>query len=381
MSWVGVTVGVACLFGAAVVYLFLYLRWEHERTRGMAYFGRPLLERRSLKRQIYWYSLPIRPLMRLLALLTRKRSTMPAFQYNGVSGPPRVSSAQVFERASNYRPRPEDVFVVTQMRSGTTWMQQLVYEIAARGRGDLSDTGHGHLYAVSPWIDGVNSVTVEGAPVVGEKPIRIIKTHLPTVLCPFSDEAKYIYVARHPVSCFASIVDFNRSMLGPFLPPMATLVEWYCSDRMYWLPWPRHVDGWWRWAEGRENVLFVHYEEMKRDFAAARDRVARFLGYVLTPDEQRHIDARCSFQYMHDHEEWFDMAPPTMFSVTGGRFLASGKESRYDDVTPEVRRHVLDYCRSALIGSAYPAGQFYRDLAPTPLPTPADSAHVAGASV
>ena len=101
-------------------------------------------------------------------------------------------------------------------------------------------------------------------------------------------------------------------MLGPLLPPMATLFEWYCSDRMYWLPWPRHVDGWWRWAEGRENVLFVHYEEMKRDFAAARDRVARFLGYVLTPDEQRHIDARCSFQYMHDHEEWFDMAPPTM---------------------------------------------------------------------
>ena len=180
------------------------------------------------------------------------------------------------------------------------------------------------------------------------------------------------------MSCFASIVDFNRSMLGPFLPPMATLVEWYCSDRMYWLPWPRHVDGWWRWAEGRENVLFVHYEEMKRDFAAVRDRVARFLGLCLDADEQRHVDARCSFEYMQDHEEWFEMAPPTMFSVTGGWFLAAGKESRYDDVTPEVRQHVLDYCRQALSNSIYPAAAFYRDLAPSRLSADADSAHVAG---
>jgi hypothetical protein len=126
----------------------------------------------------------------------------------------------VFERANKYQPGPEDVFIATQMRCGTTWIQQVVYEIVNRGKGDLSDKGHGHLYAVSPWIDGINSVALEDAPLVGEKPTRIIKTHLPTMLCPYSEEAKYIYATRHPVSCFASIVDYNRTLLGPFMPEL-----------------------------------------------------------------------------------------------------------------------------------------------------------------
>jgi hypothetical protein len=288
---------------------------------------------------------------------------MPSFEFEGVTGPKKVSSPEVFARARSYQPRPEDVFVATQMRCGTTWMQQLVYQVVTRGHGDLSDQGHGHISAVSPWIDAFNSVSLADAPLVGEPPTRIIKTHLPTSLCPYSSLAKYIYVARHPVSCFASIVDFNRSMLGPLLPPMTTLTEWFCSDRMYWLPWPRHVEGWWQWAEHRENVLFVHFEEMKKDFATVRDRVARFLGHALTIEEQARITERCSFRYMKEHEEVFEMAPPTMFSVSGGRFMTSGEESRHEDVAPAVRARILDYCRTALKGSAYPARRFYPDLA------------------
>src|ERR1041385_8280946 len=167
---------------AGVVYLAFYIQWERRRTSGMAYFGLPSAARRALKRRIYWYSMPVRPVIALLAMVTRRRPAMPAFEYEGVSGPIRVSSPELFDRARHYRPRPEDVFVATQMRSGTTWMQQLVYEVVMRGRGDLSDRGHGHLYAMSPWIDGVDGVPIERAPLVGETPTRIIKTHLPAAL-------------------------------------------------------------------------------------------------------------------------------------------------------------------------------------------------------
>ena len=93
--------------------------------------------------------------------------------------------------------------------------------------------------------------------------------------------------------------------------------------------------------------------------------VARFLGYALTPDEQRRIDERCSFRYMKDHEEIFEMTPPTMFSVTGS-FLARGAASRHEAVPPEIRNRILDYCRGRLAGSNYPASRFYPDLAPPP---------------
>jgi Sulfotransferase domain len=344
-------------------YLLWYLRWESKHTGGMTYYGKPAVERRALKRRIRLYSAPVKPVVHLMALANRHRLAMPVFEYEGVCGPPKVSSAEIFARAKNYRPRREDVFVATQMRCGTTWMQQVVFQTVMRGRGDLSDKGYGHLYALSPWIDAVTSISVEDAPLVGDKPTRIVKTHLPTALCPYSPDAKYIYVTRHPVSCFASIVDYNRSLLGPLMPPVAVLADWFCSDRMYWLPWPRHVAGWWQWAQQRENVLFLHFEEMIGDFPGARNRVERFLGDALTADEHQLVTEKCSFRYMKDHEELFEMAPPTMFSVTGGEYLKSGKASRDQDVSPELRERILDYCRRALRGAEYPVARFYPDLA------------------
>ena len=287
---------------------------------------------------------------------------MPAFEYQGVAGPTKVSTPEVFARARQYAPRAEDVFVVTQMRCGTTWMQLVVYQIVTRGEGDFNNH-EGHLYATSPWIDAVNSVSMQDAPLVGSPPTRIIKSHLPAELCPYSPDAKYIYVARHPVSCFASIVDFNRSMIGPLLPPTDALADWFCSERMYWGSWPRHVSGWWEWAEQYDNVLFVHFEDMKRDFGGVRDRVAAFLGCELSAEEQQRIDERCSFRYMQEHEETFEMAPPTMFSVTGGTFLARGTAARHEDVSPAVRERILSYCRDALHAAPYPAGRHYPDLA------------------
>jgi hypothetical protein len=346
------------------LYLRWYFSWESRQTSGMAYYGRPLAERRALKNRIRWFSLPARPLVGMIAAANRRTLTMPTFEYGGVSGPPKVSSPQAFEQASKYRPRPEDVFVVTQMRCGTTWMQQIVYQVVTRGRGDAGGDG-GHLYAISPWIDGANSVSMKDAPLVGERPTRIIKSHLPTALCPYSADARYIYVTRHPVSCFASIVDYNRSLLGPLMPTAESQAEWFCSTRMYWSPWPTHVDGWWQWATAHDNVLFVHFEDMTKQFGPVLDRIARFLGYDLTDDERRLIAERCSFEYMKQHEELFEMAPPTMFSVRGGEFLKSGKASRHSDVSSAVRARILDYCRTSLSGSRYPAGQFYPDLQET----------------
>jgi aryl sulfotransferase len=215
---------------------------------------------------------------------------------------------------------------------------------------------------MSPWIDASITVSMEDAPLVGDSKIRIIKSHLPTLLCPYGSNAKYIYVTRHPVSCFASIVDYNRSLLGPLTPPIETLAAWFCSDRMYWLPWPRHTGGWWEWAQARDNVLFVHYEEMTRDFAGVLNRVTRFLGVELSVDERQVISRKCSIQYMKEHEELFEMAAPTMFSVTGGAYLKSGKETRHEDVTQAIRDRILDYCRRAIGDEGYPAERFYRDL-------------------
>jgi hypothetical protein len=361
--WIQLVVGLLAALIAGVGYLAWYLHWERRQTTGMAYYGRPLAGRRALKQRMRLLSLPAKPIVRLLSLAMRP-SKIPGFDFEGVAGPPGVSSPDVFAKAKAYRPTPQDVFVATQMRCGTTWMQQIVFEIVTRGRGDLTDAGYGHLYAVSPWIDAINSVSMTDAPLVGDPPTRIVKCHLPADLCPYSPDARYIYVTRHPVSCFASIVDYNRSLLGPLTPPLDVFADWYCSDRMYWRPWPQHVEGWWQWAQRKPNVLFVHFEEMTKDLPGAIDRVAAFLGCALTSDERARIAERCGFRAMKAMEEYFEMAPPTMFSVSGGQFLASGKATRHEDTTPEISRRIADYCLDALSTAEYPIARFYPDLRP-----------------
>lgn len=369
MTWVAVAVAALVVAAAALLYLASYLKWEAAQTTGMAYYGRRRGERDALKAEIQRRGAPARLVARTLAAILPAPKSLPAFTLRSVAGPPRVSSVEVFERASAYQPTPHDIFVVTQMRCGTTWMQQIVYEIVMQGQGDLSDAGHGHLYAVSPWIDAINSVSMTDAPLVGARPARIIKSHLPVELSPYSSDAKFVYVTRHPVACFASIVDYFRTLNGPLTPPMSTLVAWFCSDRMYWSPWPDHAAGWWDWARTRPNVLFMHFEDMKRNLGATVDRVAAFLERPLSPEARAAVIRKCTFEYMQAHEDVFEMTPPTMFSVLGGQFIARGIAARQNDVPPECREQILEFCRTRLADRAYPPVGVYPDIEPRSQPS------------
>lgn len=362
MSWLGLGIVALGLGAASLLYLAFYLRWEAAQTTGMAYYGRTSAGRAALKATMRRRGAPARLVIRALTAVLPAPARIPTFTVRGVSGPPRVSSAEVFERAAAYAPTSQDIFVTTQMRCGTTWMQQIVFEVVTDGRGDLSDAGYGHLYAVSPWIDAVNSVSMEHAPLVGVPAARIIKSHLPVALSPYSPDAKFIYVTRHPAACFASIVDYFRTLNGPLTPSTATLVDWFCSDRMYWSPWPDHVAGWWDWSVSRPNVLFVHFEDMRRDLGRTVDDVAAFLGRRLSPEARARVVEKCGFTYMQAREDQFEMAPPTMFSVAAGRFFAHGTLGRDQDVDEAARRRIVEFCRGQLAGRAYGSATAYDDL-------------------
>lgn len=351
---------------AAVVLLLLlayavgFMAWMRRRTVRDRYFRRPVAERRAFKRKVALAGRPIRPLLALLAPL-RRDAIFQMMSYQGVSAPGTICSRKTFAAAHHYVPRPEDVFVATQMKCGTTWMQQIVYEAVCRGKGNFGDDGHRHLYATSPWIETTGSVSMRDAPLVGAQPTRIVKTHLPALLCPYGGQARYVYVLRHPVSCFASCVDFLTASMGPVAPDRERLVDWFCSEAMWWGPWPDHADGWWRWRD-RENVLFVHYEEMKRDLPGTVRQVSDFLGLHLDDAEQAAVTEKSDYRWMKEHEEQFEMHPPTLFSETGA-FFNKGSHDRYRDALPDEAERIARFCRERLEGKAYPLARFYPDVA------------------
>ena len=361
LGWFALIVAGALAFGIlGFVYLAIVLAWEDEHTRGAAYYGLPLEERRRFHRRLRLHARMLSPIVRLGSRLTKVTLSKASFRFSGVAGPKGSCSPESFERGHAYRARSEDVFVVTQMKCGTTWMQHLVYQALTRGRGELAERGEA-LYAVAPWLEGVRSVGLEEAPLIGEeRPSRIIKTHFPAELCPFDATAKYIYVVRHPVSCFASCVDFIRANLGAFAPEIDHVRDWFCSDEdMWWGSWPRHVEGWWTLAQERDNVLFVRFEDMKVDLAGVARSVGRFLG--MAPYDAAELEAivtKCGFDYMREHAESFEMQPPHLLAIDA-ELLVKGTADRFKDVPQEVGAHVARWCVERLEGAAYPLAQEY----------------------
>lgn len=339
--------------------------WETASRRGLSYYGKPLAERRKFRETLKGKARFLLPVIAFEANVQRQSKAkpfIPSVTYDGVTGPSYSCTLESFKSAADYEPRPEDVFISTQMKCGTTWMQQVVYEVLCKGKGDFSDNGHRHMYAVSPWIESVDSVSMKDTPLIGEKKKRIIKTHMPTKLSRYSPAAKYIYVTRNPVSCFGSIVDYFQLMSGPLAPPVPAILDWYLSDQMWWLSWPEHVAGWWEWAEKKPNVLFFHFEEMKKNLDPVVRKTAEFLGVGMTEEEIKKVAEKSSFEYMKENEDYFEMSPPNIFSVSG-TYFKSGQAERKVNISEEEKKRILRFCKERLAGKSYPVAKFYPAVA------------------
>jgi hypothetical protein len=185
LSWIiWALVFVVALYVVMGIYLATVLKWEDEQTIGLNYYGRSLRDRERFKRSLARHASLLSPMLWINARMAKVDFTRVRIQYKGVSAPAGSCSVESFQRAERYQPTAQDIFVVTQMKCGTTWMQNVVYEILNRGKGNLVETGTA-MYAISPWLEGRKSVSFDKAPTIGaERPSRIIKTHLPVVLCP-----------------------------------------------------------------------------------------------------------------------------------------------------------------------------------------------------
>jgi hypothetical protein len=341
------------LYFIQIVHLAIVLKWTDDRTVGLNYYGLPPSGRDHFKKRLRLQAKILFPVLwwhqHTRTLDFRKARIV----YKGISAPAGSCSVESFAAAEAYQPRPEDIFVVTQMRSGTTWMQHLVFQILHRGNGDLVETGR-TLYAVSPWLEGRKGVPMDQAPLLGaECPSRIIKTHLPVELCPYNPRARYIYVSRDPVACFASCIDFLVTNLGAIAPDMVKFEEWFTSENlMWWGTWRSHVQGWRARAESQPNVLFVHFEEMREDLVGIARRVASFLAVKpLTLSELANVIERCSFAYMQKHQGNFEMHPPHL-GQTDAAFFVSGKAERLKKVPADVRDRIA---RSTLSATSAPS--------------------------
>jgi aryl sulfotransferase len=207
--------------------------------------------------------------------------------------------------------RDDDIVISTYAKSGTTWMQQIVAQLLFRGDPNLE------VAEMSPWLDlRVPPKDVKLPVVEGQTHRRFIKTHLPVDALVFSPKARYIYIGRdgrdvvwsfynHHANAnatwYAALNDTPGRVGPPIGPPPADIRqywrEWLDQDGHPWWPFWENIASWWA-IRDLPNVLFVHFESLKRDMRSEMRRIATFLDIPIDESRWPRIVEYCSFDWM-----------------------------------------------------------------------------------
>jgi hypothetical protein len=219
-------------------------------------------------------------------------------------------------RYLEYVPRPDDVFIVTYPRSGTTWMQMILYHLTTDGRMDFP-----HIAEYCPWFE--KSLRSGRGFELRPSP-RIFKTHLPYPKIP-KGPCKYIYVARDGKDVAVSNYHLHR-MYFQYEGTFAEFFERFMRGDIGYGSWFEHVAGWWSHRHDA-NVLFLAYEELTRDLEACLRRIIAFCGWEVSPGRLPVILERCRFAFMKEHESQFDPAVEWLWErgVRLNAFLRAGR--------------------------------------------------------
>jgi hypothetical protein len=206
---------------------------------------------------------------------------------------PEIEAAR--PRLRGFVPRPDDIFVVTYPRSGTTWTQMILYQLTTDGGMEFL-----HIDQACPWFERALRAGRDLDALPGP---RVFKSHLTYRRIP-KGPCRYVYVARDGKDVAVSYYHFARSHMG-FRGSFDEFFERFLAGRDSYGSWLRHVAGWWAHRDD-PNVLLLRYEDLVRDLAGGLRTLIDFLGLDVPPERLSLILERCSFAFMKAHETRFD---------------------------------------------------------------------------
>ena len=208
------------------------------------------------------------------------------------------------------------LFIASWPKSGTTWMQSIVYHILTM---DAESEPLSHISDVSPFAEHTKNWEVDGSVSVSCRSNhrrlgwQVFNTHLMPLHLPYGQAAmtmehatspvkstpsaaastakstiKCIYVTRNGRDAAASFYHHLRNQCGDGgieqdTPFAAYLADW-CGGRGIYGSWLHHLEAWQNCA-GRD-VLYVRYEDLINDLRRELLRVNTFLRGTALDDTQ-----------------------------------------------------------------------------------------------
>ncbi|MQM09582.1 hypothetical protein Taro_042457, partial [Colocasia esculenta] len=218
---------------------------------------------------------------------------------------------------SRYAARPDDIFVASTHKSGTTWLKALVISITQRRSHSPRDPRHplrtANPHDCIPFLEEIFTAD-EDPDVDGLPSPRIWSVHTPYSALPESARSsgcRIVYIIRDPKDVFVSYFRFahavaKASKVAPV--NMDEAFELFCTGVYPFGPiWEHALEYWNESLRRPDKVLFLQYEMMKGEPLGAVNRLAAFLGCPFSVEEEKEglveeISELCSFQSLSSLE-------------------------------------------------------------------------------
>lgn len=243
-----------------------------------------------------------------------------------------VTSVRAFQAhltgLQDFQPRVGDIFIVTAKKSGTTLLQQILYQLlVSTGRVATDPNGDAFedISEVVPHVDLRHFTGLDKS--IHEYSPRVWKSHCESIQLPFGPEAgvRVIYCFREGMEVIRSYADFTVDWLAGeadvndeevrcevyrelFMRCYLGLEEGTNGTRRRVEPchnWFEHVAG---WLESPHEVLYVHYDDLVHDLPGWTRRLAQFAGLHDVGDHDvEYVVRRCDRATMAKDSRFRDL--------------------------------------------------------------------------
>ncbi|KAK4874519.1 hypothetical protein RN001_013879 [Aquatica leii] len=269
------------------------------------------------------------------------------------------------ENYYNFEVRPDDTWIITYPRSGTTWTQEMVWLLT--NNHDYETAMQIPLVERFPFLEfsmcvhpeikaqilKENNSSKKSQDIVEEicSPAwkilkdqngkRFIKTHFPFSLLPpnlLTAGCKVIYVARNPKDVVVSYYHLNRLFKTQgYQGDFKQHVDFFMRNLLTWSPYWCHLQEAWELRHSK-NLLFMFYEQMSKDLRQSIKKVSTFLEKDLSEKQLDKLENHLQFENFRNNESVNSgfLADLGITNNVQG-FVRKGKTSSWkDDATADL---------------------------------------------
>lgn len=234
-----------------------------------------------------------------------------------------LTTNQVLENCKHLEGTTDDytlptLFICSYPKSGTTWMQAIIYNIISNGNQQFQ-----HISDFSPfyeitatWDLATNAIHSKYDAMHKRYNCRAFNTHLLWEMMPSNNAGmKYIYVVRRGKDVALSLYKHlsNQDDTDCYQGTFTEFLQQWCDGQLIYGNWLDHISSWVDRSHSDEDdnadgrVLIIKYEDLIVDLLSCVLKIVDFLKQSdhLCRDRVMELTNYMTFSYMKGHQEQF----------------------------------------------------------------------------